>query len=495
MKKILNRRKFMTMLITAAASGAMPALLTNSKAFAVDAQVKDVVVIGGGISGLVSAYLLQKKDVLLLEAEQEFGGRTLSGNYNGWEYTKGTEYLGPPSGVFKELLEDLGVKPVEIPSPMDQIWSDGQFYNGHAGRIELLVHKGGLETFNRFLRALQNVYEQYDENDVFCRKNDLKRLDTITCQQWFDELKLPPVYSEMYNVTFRGLFGANINEVSALCAFSEIAFDFEGMSLPVTDNDVQKLAGNAKDAGSGAYTFKTGITEVTAALAKRLGDKALSSAEVTSVTGNDEDGYVVSYAHNGQQKQVIAKSVIFVTPLPVTIRIGSSVMSQRQIRLMGQTPYSQYVTIALFSDDPIYTGAFDLALPDRWFVTDVYDSTWVQRKLGDSHKGYVASLYIGPDSYKNNALITASDAELLEKSYADLERIWPDIKKKVKGYDIHRFEYAYPVQTLGAYARLAELYDVTKGGVQLAGDGMFYPTYEGAITAASIAVGRIKEWF
>ncbi len=481
------------MLLVSASLGGISTFPLGRKALAQSAE-KECVIIGGGVSGFTAAYLLQDRDVLLLEAESGFGGRTISGIHNDWYYPEGTEYLGKPDGVLAEIIENLSLNLIEIPSPMDQIWRDGKFYSGGSGRIKMLTRKGGVNAFNRFLKALKDVAVLYEEVPDYDPNGELARLDGITCKQWFDELRLPDVYAETYNVTFRGLFGANINEVSALGAFAEIAFDFEGMDHPLDQEDIDEIIRDKSSEGSGSYSFRHGIAEVIEALAKFMGDRAQHSSRVVSVTGSDDEGYEVVYQFDGVEKTVETQSVIFSTPLPVTQTIGAQVLPLDQQSLMNLVPYAQFVTAAIFSDEPIYTDAFDLAVPDGWFVTDVYDCTWMQKKLGEKHKGYVASMYIGPHTYKDRSLVGMNDADLLENSYKDLQNIWPDIRDKVKGYDIHRFEYAYPVMTPGAYGRLTMLWSMLHGGVQIAGDGMIYPTFEAAVQAGTIAARRIDEW-
>lgn len=488
----LNRRRFITMLLSSAAANVLSPISSVTNAYAT-ATVKDTVIIGGGISGLTSAFHLQDKNIVLLEAEEYFGGRTVSGEHNGWSYTKGTEYLSKPYGTFKRMLTELNLKAVEIPSPMDQIWHEGKLYSGDNGRLQLLAEKGGLTELNKFLSILANITNSYAEVPDFDQESRIAYLDRLTCKEWFDQLQLPNIYSEIYNVTFRGLFGANINEVSAMGAFPEIAFDFIGLDYPVTKEFLQKNK-DERNESSGAYSFPNGITDVINALVGRLGDKIMASAKVTGVKKTADGLYNVEYTSNGDTQTIKTRSVIFATPMPVTQRIGSQVLTQYQQHLIDQVPYGPYVTAALFSDEPIFTDAFDLALPDGLLPTDVYDSTWIQRKLGESHKGYIASLYIAPFSYKDNYLLEATDDELLKRSYTELAEIWPDLKQKVRGYDIHRFTYAYPVSTVGAYSRLTKLYGTLNGGVQLAGDGMIYPVFETAIEAGVIAAKRVRNY-
>ena len=46
-------------------------------------------IVGGGMSGLTAAYLLQKRDFLLLEKEPHFGGNAYLMEYQGQAYATG----------------------------------------------------------------------------------------------------------------------------------------------------------------------------------------------------------------------------------------------------------------------------------------------------------------------------------------------------------------------------------------------------------------------
>src|SRR5712691_11191824 len=67
----------------------------DGKAFSlprVSAQ-HDIVVVGGGISGLTAAYLLQSRDFLLLEKEPHGGGNAYLMVYEGQPYATGAAFI------------------------------------------------------------------------------------------------------------------------------------------------------------------------------------------------------------------------------------------------------------------------------------------------------------------------------------------------------------------------------------------------------------------
>ncbi len=72
---------------------------------------EELVIIGGGMSGLMSAYLLRDKKPVILEQASRFGGNAKGEAWKGLQYSIGAAYLIKPdqdSGPYK-LLKDLGI--------------------------------------------------------------------------------------------------------------------------------------------------------------------------------------------------------------------------------------------------------------------------------------------------------------------------------------------------------------------------------------------------
>ncbi len=463
-----------------------------------DARAKsyDAIVVGAGIAGLTAAYFLKDLNIAVLEKNDRVGGRALSGKRNQFTYAKGTEYLGKPGGPLAQIIRELGLAPKEIPAPMDGSYYNDAFYWGDDGLAWMFIEGGANDSYKEFVATTLQLYEKYNEASDIASDPVLGPLDGKTSKEWFDEMGVAPMIREKYNVAARGIFGASITEISALSFIPEIAFDF-------SDELLSELTAGAIDADDNtpdqagvhteSYSFTTGITEITDAIAQHLGDAIRLNSTVTSVTEKD-DLYVVNYTDNdGINRLLTSRLVIMATPAPIALQIAPTLLGAERTAIMREIDYSPYITAALFSDAPIFTRAFDLSVPDGYFFTDVYDSTWVQRQYDAAVAGaaddYVVSIYAAPQSYTDRDLPGVTDNRVLSRIFEDWRKIFSradvryiarDIEEMVTGHDIHRFTYAYPVMTKGSNARLERLNSINTGGFLLAGDYLIYPTFEEA---------------
>lgn len=462
----------------------------------------DTIIIGGGIAGLTSAFYLNDngKDFILLEKEKVVGGKAINGVKDNFYYAKGTEYIGEPESILSKMIRELGIELLEIPSPMDIHYANGKKYYGDIGLVLHMIEESSVDEFNRFVKEVLDVYDEYEELPNFDSKSRIARLDKITAAEWFKEKKFSKVYYDTYNVTSKGLFGATLEEVSALNMIPEIAFDFL-KPIKYKEEHVEMLKKYNKPfksrKGSEAYSFKKGMSEIPLAIYDKLKSNIRLSSFVKQV--DKVDGvYHVTYddLEKNETHVLTSNNVIIAVPSPIVPLMAKNLLTENQLETLNKIPYASYITAALYTDSYIVNEAFDTAVPDGYFFTDIYDSTWVQReydsKVSESENS-ILSLYIAPPSYKSDILKNMDDKTVLKNIYTDFDKIpgYENVKNHVTGYDIYHIEYAYPIMVPGAYERLQKLHSELNGSLQLAGDYMVYPTIEGAVESGAIAAKKI----
>ncbi len=445
-------------------------------------EIFDVVIIGGGISGLTAAFYLKDYNIKLLEKNNYCGGRTLSGKHNNLYYAKGTEYLGYPEKHLRKIINYLDLELIEIPSPMDAVYDKGKFYYGEDGIAAYYIQNSSLKELNRFIKTVSSLADKLEELDSDYIPKELEKYDKMSAANWIKEEGFSKVYYERLNVSARGLFGANLEEISALCLFPEIAYELED-AKPIDEDDVKYLNINpVTGEKTGAYTFKNGISEIPNALFQLLKEKIQLNSKVVNIqkTGTN---YIITYNNNGSKKEILSKKIILAVPAPVVLKIARDIIKPTQLKDLKNVEYTTYITASLFSDKSIYNSAFDLTVPDGMFFSDLYDAFWGIRNTVKAEKngGNILTEYIAPGSYKKEDLNNLTDKEIIDKTVTDLEKIFPNTKGMIKKYDIYKFKYAYPVMEPGSYQRILRLNKSNSGNVLLAGDYMLYPTFEAAV--------------
>jgi len=185
----------------------------------------DVVVIGGGISGLASAYSLREYNPVVFELHDRFGGNAQGGTINGAEFTLGSAYFitpdpGTPLDTFyRELGLDKVVRTDNQPSPTeingeinDNIWAG------------MGVPKEDIPAYEAYRNLVIDMTENYP--DVPFNQAWMLELDQMSLRAHIEQeigMEVPAPLAAAVQAYCYSSFSAGWEEISATLGWNFLA--------------------------------------------------------------------------------------------------------------------------------------------------------------------------------------------------------------------------------------------------------------------------------
>ncbi|WP_284191997.1 flavin monoamine oxidase family protein [Vibrio zhanjiangensis] len=271
---------------------------------AISTEEKQAIVVGAGLSGLTTAYELERKgyQVTVLEAKNRVGGRMGTIDMGSQHAETGGELLDDKS-IHTEVFRYAEMFDVEIVDVGygDEVEKGAYFLNNTLTRYSDLEKayspqvKNDLERFNI---AFDNLADNIPDAANPTLAPDAKRLDEMTAQEWIESLKLTPSAQTLAEHAIRGEYDEPKN--ISLLWLSHQAKVYED----VDDDDIE------------VKRFLSGTRDFANAFVEHIKGPVLLNHVVTKVSQN-ESGVVVTAAGKAFKADVVVVTV----PLPVLNKI------------------------------------------------------------------------------------------------------------------------------------------------------------------------------
>jgi monoamine oxidase len=386
----------------------------------------DVVIVGGGVSGMSAAYFLQRRDFLLLEKEPHCGGNATEETYNSQAFATGSAFDTKDSAS-DHLARELGLSPLPINSPDPTIvrhkwvadtWRDG---------LDQLPYPASVrEAFKKFRKEMLALDPD----------KDATHLDSLPLSHFLKNY--PPQIAEWWDAYGPSNWAANAADTSSLAAVT----------------DLHEMAGDEPDVrvtlpgGNGALAQRLAET-----LRAKFADQILNGTTIVAVEPQRSDVHV-TYVHAGQLHTVAANFVIMATPKFITARLISG-LPEAQAKAMSAIRYRPYAVINAVFDRPVYRKAYDTWCPGNSF-TDFVVAEWVSlSQPGDQPKNNIVTFYT-PIAEGNRAQLLTEEGclALATNVLRDFRKLLPEFD--VAPVEVHLCRRGHPmfVTSAGTFTRL-----------------------------------------
>jgi spermidine dehydrogenase len=387
-------------------------------------EIYDLVIVGGGISGLSAAHFFRKAmgpkaRVLILDNHDDFGGHAKRNEFHsgrrtmlGFGGTFSIESPAPYSPVAQSLIKELGI---DVPSyskyanknlyhsfglspkvffdketfgadklatnPLPRLGGENEDEEARARVVQTFLQEAPLsESAKGDFRRL--VMEKKDYFPGLSSDEKKARLARISYNSFLgDVVKVSPEVVKVFQAMPQGLFGVGFDAVAAQDAWGMGAPGFAGLNLdPGPGKGMNRDAIPNEEANRYFFHFPDGNASIARLLVRQLIPQAIPGGSSTDVVLARAD-----YARLDEEKS------------PVRIRLNSTVV---RVKHQGDPAKAREVEITYARDGKVFTVRSARCILACWHVVIPH----ICEQLPEKQKEALSSAAKVPLLYTNVAL-------------------------------------------------------------------------------------------
>lgn len=419
-----------------------------------DSGELDVIIVGGGFSGLSAAYELSRAGwkVLILESDAMIGGLASAFAVEGQRLERFYHHWFTSDRAIMDLVGELGLEDAVMENPT----RTGLYYAGGvfdlSTPLDVLRFKplGWIDRVRLGLMVLRAR-----------RVDDWRALEQTTAAEWLCALGGRKVYEVVWEPLLRGKFGPYADVVSAVWFWNKI-----------------KLRGGSRGRGGRerlAY-MRGGFIRLAEAIGTATfesGGRILTGESVRSIRRDDQsEGWEV-WSASGKRR---AKRVLVTTAPAQFADMIDDWADSDYVAGLREVDYLANICLILRLDRSL-SELYWLNVNDPDFpYVGVIEHTHLEteQSYGGEHIIYL-SKYLPPEA----SLYRMEDDAVLAFSIPHIKRMFPDFQECwIQRYHVWRARWAQPVVVRG-YSRLLPAEDTRYSGLHFCSMAQIYPEDRG----------------
>ncbi|MCA9471911.1 MAG: protoporphyrinogen oxidase [Nitrospirales bacterium] len=455
-----------------------------------------VAIIGGGISGLATAFALQKASqqqnkpitCTLIESQPRFGGKIVTNHLDGFLIEGGPDSFLTSKPWALELCEDLGLS--------------GQLINTNAGNSQTFCYaKGRLRELPQGLVAFVPTRLR-----ALCSGGLISPIGMLRMGwEWFVPRRTDPDDDESLASFFRrrlgaeafdyfieplvaGIYAGNADELSLRATFPRFLELEQQYGSLIKGMRVQQARGRPPSPGTQPRrtmftTLRGGLGDLIESLVKRLtdgGTRLLSGRQVVDMRQGGSSSHSGYTLRLDNADNITVDDVVLATPAYVSAKLLEPIQPT-VAGLLQQIPYCSTATISLAFRESDVEGkikGFGFVIP-RVERHAMIAATWTSLKWSDRTRTGQALVrcYVGGKGREH--ILQEDDTALIRYIREQLQAI-VGLSAEPLLTEVHRWDRAMPQYVCGHLARLQDIRVLMKDlpGLHLTGaafDGLGIP--------------------
>lgn len=335
----------------------------------------DVVVVGGGLSGLVAARRVASsgRSVLVLEARDRVGGRILNHRLRseGAVIESGGAFVGPTQDHILRLAEELGVRTFKEYYTGDNVYVSGDRSTRYQGTVppDPLILPDAAQLITRINEMSKDV-----PVDAPWAAPDALAWDSVTFHDWVVQNSVNDGVKNLLLSYLQPTFGSDGRDMSLLFLLWYIAASGNERN-PGTFERSSDTEGGAQES-----RFVGGSGLIPQRLARRLGDVVALDAAVRRI--EQRDGRVLVTSDRGA---VTATRVVVATPPATALAIDwFPFLPPKRMQLLQRMPMGHLMKADAVYRTPFWRkdGLTGMGVADHGAVRVCFDNSPADAAVG-----------------------------------------------------------------------------------------------------------------